>query len=218
MTEPRRLEDLALAIVAMASNPTVDGIMTSAIASAARLTCAGFGVFRVLGPNSAPAPRDDMPDAADAPDPAVGRAVQLDLPVWVAGAEFGSLSLSESVNGRFSEQDEELAAAVAAAAGAALAERGLDRVLATDVAQQTRATTSLVGTRYLTEPSAAVLEDRERISKRLHDDVMQQLFGIGLSLEATAGGMEPGEVTDRIHQRVGEIDDVITRIRACIFS
>ena len=61
------------------------------------------------------------------------------------------------------------------------------------------------------------MSDRERIARDLHDSVIQRLFAVGLSLEATAR-RPAAETQERIHQAVGDIDDTIRAIRSVIFS
>ncbi len=62
-------------------------------------------------------------------------------------------------------------------------------------------------------------EDRARIARNLHDHVIQELFAIGLGLEATATLVEPGSVAaGRLAQRVRDVDRTIRQIRASIFE
>jgi signal transduction histidine kinase len=63
----------------------------------------------------------------------------------------------------------------------------------------------------------AVLSDRERIARDLHDTVIQRLFALGLHLQAVAltGGPELGE---RLRRSVEDVDSTIRDIRATIFE
>jgi signal transduction histidine kinase len=62
-------------------------------------------------------------------------------------------------------------------------------------------------------------EDRERIARNLHDHVIQELFAIGLGLEATVPFVEPdGVAAGRLAQRVRDIDRTIRQIRTSIFE
>jgi PAS domain S-box-containing protein len=62
-----------------------------------------------------------------------------------------------------------------------------------------------------------LVADRERIARDLHDTVIQRLFAVGLSLEATGRRPAP-ETQERIHQAVADIDDTIRSIRSSIFG
>ena len=52
----------------------------------------------------------------------------------------------------------------------------------------------------------------------LHDSVIQQLFAIGLSLEATSRRVADAETAQRIHMSVEDLDATIKRIRSTIFE
>lgn len=64
----------------------------------------------------------------------------------------------------------------------------------------------------------AVLEDRDRIARDLHDLVIQRLFGLGLGLQGLTGMTVRPQVTERISGFVGEVDHTIREIRRTIFS
>ena len=63
----------------------------------------------------------------------------------------------------------------------------------------------------------AMLEDRQRIAADLHDHVIQRLFAAGLSLQALAAFVGPGQATDRILATVADLDRTIAQIRTSIF-
>lgn len=65
----------------------------------------------------------------------------------------------------------------------------------------------------------AVLEDRDRIGRDLHDLVIQRLFATGMMLQGAsrlAGG--DSDVSARIERAVGELDDTILEVRSTIFA
>ena len=65
----------------------------------------------------------------------------------------------------------------------------------------------------------AVLEDRERIARDLHDVVIQRLFATGMQLQGAVApaGMRP-EVVRRINAAVDDLDATIRDIRRSIFE
>lgn len=65
----------------------------------------------------------------------------------------------------------------------------------------------------------AVLEDRERIAKELHDGVVQSLFAVGMALQATEAVATDGDVVrQRLEAAVDDIDRVIRDLRNYIFA
>jgi signal transduction histidine kinase len=64
----------------------------------------------------------------------------------------------------------------------------------------------------------AVLEDRERIAKELHDGVIQALFAVGMGLQGTALMIGDEDLAGRIEGAVGELDRVIRDLRNYIFG
>jgi signal transduction histidine kinase len=64
----------------------------------------------------------------------------------------------------------------------------------------------------------AVMEERERIARELHDGAIQALFAVGMGLQATAARTVEPEVTGRLHAAVGELDRVISDLRSYIFG
>ncbi|MET0928644.1 MAG: GAF domain-containing protein [Aeromicrobium sp.] len=63
----------------------------------------------------------------------------------------------------------------------------------------------------------ALLEDRSRIARDLHDHVIQRLFATGLSLQAVAAELAPGPAQS-VMQQIREIDASIAQIRQSIFA
>ncbi|KQY25026.1 hypothetical protein ASD16_06100 [Cellulomonas sp. Root485] len=64
----------------------------------------------------------------------------------------------------------------------------------------------------------AVLEDRERIARDLHDMVIQRLFAIGLDVQGAAAhdAVRP-EVARRLESAVDDLDETIKDVRTAIF-
>jgi len=123
----------------------------------------------------------------------------LGVPIRVHGRVFGNLYLTEKIGAaEFSEVDQELAIAIAAVAGSAIANAGL----------------------FAEVHRLSLIEERERIGRDLHDTVIQRLFATGLSLQAVARRCEVDqpEAAGRINDAVDELDAVIREIRGVIFS
>jgi two-component system, NarL family, sensor histidine kinase DevS len=121
----------------------------------------------------------------------------LGVPIMVRGEVFGNLYLTDKQSQEvFTDVDEELVVALASAAGVAIDNARLHAKVAV----------------------LALLEDRERIAMDLHDTVIQQLFAVGLSLEATARRVTDAEAAGRIHNAVEDLDATIKRIRSTIFA
>lgn len=65
----------------------------------------------------------------------------------------------------------------------------------------------------------AVLEDRERIAKDLHDGAIQSLFAVGMALQAAAALTDdPKALTKRLSDAVDDVDRVIRELRNYIFG
>lgn len=64
----------------------------------------------------------------------------------------------------------------------------------------------------------SILEDRERIARDLHDNVIQQLFAAGMSVQAAAARSADPDVAERLLQAVDGIDAGIHQLREAIFE
>jgi len=71
---------------------------------------------------------------------------------------------------------------------------------------------------HLDRARVALLEDRERIARDMHDNVIQRLFATGLSLESAARIAEHPVVRSRLSDAVDELDHAIRDIRSAIFG
>jgi signal transduction histidine kinase len=121
----------------------------------------------------------------------------LGVPVRVRDEVFGNLYVTEKEGGGgFTEDDEALVVALAAAAGVAIENARLHARVA----------------------DLALVEERDRIARDLHDNVIQGLFATGLSLQSAAALAKIPEVSRRINDAVDELDRIIRRIRTTIFE
>jgi signal transduction histidine kinase len=83
-----------------------------------------------------------------------------------------------------------------------------------DVAERRAATDELARAHQ----QLALVDDRERIARDLHDTVIQRLFAVGLSLQASLAGGSGPRTTERVEAAIDEIDATIRDIRTSIFS
>lgn len=121
----------------------------------------------------------------------------LGVPILLRDEVFGNLYLTDKRDDEaFTDVDEELAVALAAAAGLAIENTRLHEHLG----------------------NLALLEERERIARDLHDDVIQRMFAAGLSLQATAQRIADPLIRGRLEDTVGELDVAIQQVRRSIFS
>jgi signal transduction histidine kinase len=121
----------------------------------------------------------------------------LGVPIRVRDQIFGNLYLTEKQDAEeFSEADEDLAVALAGAAGIAIENARLHARV-----------------RDLT-----LIEDRERIAADLHDTVIQRLFATGLGLQGTLRAVSDPDAAARIETAVTELDETIRQVRTTIFA
>ncbi|PBC76256.1 histidine kinase-like protein [Streptomyces sp. TLI_235] len=64
----------------------------------------------------------------------------------------------------------------------------------------------------------AMLEDRDRIARDLHDLAIQRLFATGMTLQSAARVIEHSGASDRVLRAVGDLDETIKIIRSTIFG
>jgi two-component system, NarL family, sensor histidine kinase DevS len=64
----------------------------------------------------------------------------------------------------------------------------------------------------------ALLADRDRIARDLHDQVIQRLFGIGLALQGTKRRARTPGVAERVQDHIDQLHEVIQDIRTAIFD
>ncbi len=64
----------------------------------------------------------------------------------------------------------------------------------------------------------AIMEDRQRIARDLHDTVIQDIFAAGLGLQAVNAAVEDDRVSKRIASSVEQLDAAIARLRRVIFD
>jgi signal transduction histidine kinase len=162
----------------------------------------GHGILGLLIVDAVPLRLPDLtqhPDSFGFPPGHPPMTSFLGVPIRVRDEVFGNLYLTDKTTGAaFTDVDEELVVALAAAAGVAIENaRLVDRVR-----------------------ELGLVEDRERIARDLHDTVIQRLFATGLSLQGTVGLVhrDPDAAVDRIEAAVSELDLTVHHIRSAIFG
>jgi len=139
----------------------------------------------------------DHPESAGVPGDHPHMERFLGVPVTVHGEPFGNLYLTDKADGsEFAQEDEDVCAALALAAGLAI--------------DKARAHAQL---RDLT-----LSEERERIAHDLHDTTIKRLFAIGLNLQSTQRILGQSEAPARLQQAIDDLDDTIREIRTTIFA
>jgi signal transduction histidine kinase len=162
----------------------------------------GHGLLGVLIVDAKPLRLPDLrehPDSFGFPPHHPPMRSFLGVPVRVRGQVFGNLYLTDKTTAEaFTDVDEELVVGLAAAAGVAIENARL----------QTRV------------QEFALVEDRERIARDLHDTVVQRLFATGLSLQGTARLVRTDADTavTRIEAAVDDLDLTVKHIRSAIFK
>jgi len=127
----------------------------------------------------------------------------LGVPIVVRDQTFGRLYVTEKEGAvEFSKDDERIAMTLAAQAGVAIHNANL--------LEEIRARGE----------ELAVLEERDRISKELHDGVIQSIYSVGLSLQGAMTLVDrDGEATKkRMDDAIATLDNVVRDVRSYIFA
>lgn len=240
MTEVTRTSRLLDAIVALSADLSLPNVLKRIVEAAAEVSGARFGALGVIKPGQAGLESglvEFVTTGLDAKavraigDPPHGRGILgllitdpkpqriadigahpasygfpphhppmssfLGVPIRVRDQVFGNLYLTEKQGtAEFSAADEELVVALAGAAGVAIENARLHQRL----------------------EQVAVLGERERIARDLHDTVIQRLFATGLGLQGLVGRIEGADLRERLQQAVDELDETIREIRISIFD
>ena len=127
----------------------------------------------------------------------------LGAPIVVGGSVFGRLYLTEKHgNEEFTKDDERIALTLASQAGIAIENAALHEEIATR------------------QREMAIFEERDRISKELHDGVIQSIYSVGLSLQGSLALLARDEdaARARIDAAIAELDNVVRDVRSYIFE
>jgi signal transduction histidine kinase len=232
---PHRIRELVESAAAVAGQVELSSLLRSTVDTAMDLTGARYGALGVLGEHGTLVDfihRGMNPDvAATIGDPPKGRGVLgiimstgatvriddigshpdsagfppnhpemgsfLGVPVRVGDEVFGNLYLTEKEGG-FTEEDEMIVELLAVTAGSAVSTLRLQERLR----------------------RAALHEDRERIARDLHDSIIQDLFAVGLGLQASLAKLDsdPNSVRASMDDAVDQLDGAISSLRRFIFD
>jgi signal transduction histidine kinase len=127
----------------------------------------------------------------------------LGVPIIVRNRVFGRLYLTEKQGAsEFTDDDERIAMTLAAQAGVAIENANL--------LEEVKARGD----------ELAVLEERDRISKELHDGVIQAIYSVGLSLQGamTLVERDPDGTRKRMDEAITTLDNVVRDVRSYIFA
>ena len=162
----------------------------------------GHGILGLLIVDAKPLRLPDLrehPDSYGFPPNHPPMRSFLGVPIQVRGQSFGNLYLTDKTSSEvFTDVDEELVVGLAAAAGVAIENARL----------------------HAKVQELALVEDRERIARDLHDTVIQRLFATGLSLQGSLPlvGTDLAATRSRIERAVDELDLTVKHIRSAIFG
>jgi signal transduction histidine kinase len=158
----------------------------------------GHGVLGTLIHDPQTVRVDDIshhPDSVGFPEHHPTMTTFLGVPVRAGNSVFGNLYLTDK-DEPYTTEDEVLVEALAAVAGGAISSLRLRQRLS----------------------DLALADDRERIARDLHDAVIQDLFAVGLSLQAATVQLEDPSLRQRMDDAVDRIDTAIASLRTFIFD
>lgn len=135
------------------------------------------------------------PDSTGFPEHHPAMESFLGVPLRTRNELFGNIYLADKPGG-FTDEDQATIETLSIIAGSAVANVRIHRRLR----------------------DAAVAEDRARIARDIHDDIIQDLFAVGLSLQSLADSMESAPEREIVRTQVARVDDCITSLRQFIFD
>jgi signal transduction histidine kinase len=162
----------------------------------------GHGILGLLIVDAKPLRLPDLtkhPDSYGFPPNHPPMRSFLGVPIRVREQVFGNVYLTDKTSAEaFTDVDEELVVALASAAAVAIENARL----------------------HTRVQELALVTDRERIARDLHDTVIQRLFATGLSLQGTFRLIrsDPAAAEARIEAAVDDLDLTVKHIRSAIFG
>ncbi|HXQ43511.1 MAG TPA: GAF domain-containing sensor histidine kinase [Acidimicrobiales bacterium] len=160
----------------------------------------GQGVLGILITDPHPVRLADIgshPDSFGFPAHHPAMTSFLGVPIKVRDEVYGNLYLTDKIGwSEFTGDDEALVEALALGAGIAIENARLHQRV----------------------QRAAVYEDRDRVARDLHDNVIQRLFAAGLSLQSMAAAATTAGIADRLQTVVADLDETIRQVRSTIYE
>jgi len=161
---------------------------------------AGAGILGLLVVDRRPLRLVDLsthPDSVGFPPGHPPMHSFLGVPLRVREEVFGNLYLTDKQGGvEFTEHDESLVVALAAAAGIAIDNARMHARLG----------------------ELTLAADRGRIARDLHDTVIQRIFATGLSLQSLLPLAPDADLHSRLEEAVADLDETIRQVRTTIFA
>jgi signal transduction histidine kinase len=197
-----RVVQLADVNAALVMAPDEEGMLRVEVARGPLAASVQAGIFAAAGTLAGRALESEQPTLSDEQfastvDPTLTFGPGIAVPLTVAGTSIGVLVLLRVAGRpRFTMSDLELVSDFASYSTVALE-------LSRSRADQQR---------------LAVLEDRGRIARDLHDHVIQRLFAAGLTLQHISGLVADPAIRLKLDDEVTALDAAITEIRTAIFT
>jgi len=135
------------------------------------------------------------PDSTGMPEGHPEMSHFLGVPLRTRNEVFGSIYLADKPGG-FTAEDQGTIETLSLIAGSAVANVRIQERLR----------------------DTAVAEDRARIARDVHDDIIQDLFAVGLSLQGLADSLPVATDREVVRTQVQRVDDCITSLRQFIFN
>jgi len=137
----------------------------------------------------------DHPDSFGFPEHHPHMVSFLGVPIMAGDKAFGNLYLTDKAGG-FDGSDVEMVEALATIAGAAINHARLRDQL----------------------EEVAIIQDRDRIARDLHDSIIQDLFAIGLSLQSLSERVADESSARVLADSVDRLDDAVEALRDFIYD
>lgn len=156
-----------------------------------------LGLITSMGKTIRTSDVESHPDSTGYPEGHPEMGSFLGVPIRVGEQIFGNLYLTDKPDG-FTEEDEILIEFLAVTAGSAVSTLRLQDRLR----------------------RAALLEDRERIARDLHDSIIQDLFAVGLAIQSCLAKVDgdPESVRKLLDHAIEQLDGTIGSLRRYIFD